>query len=742
MKKKSSYFLLPILLLSLSSLSGCKHNFWTGETYIETAEDFFEKAQGSGKLLLKADLDFTNYNNKLPLPYFDGEIDGDGHKITGVDIKADQDGVGIFSRCSSVKNLIIENASVTVTGERKKVGILAGEINSMENVTVSGVVNAPYSSNVGGIVGKISIDTVGCINNATVTGYEHVGGIVGVNFSLRAEYRFESNTNNGNISGKNYVGGILGYSYFDSAQTDKNEIYEIKNNKNNGEVTATVSYAGGIIGGQAAAGSVKTPMIWNKISNSENNGKISVGDQYAGGITGYTSFTKEITNCKNLENGSVEGKSFIGGIVGYGSTITGSNNKASVKSLSPSIIDGETIANIGGIAGRCEIVSFCTNDGPIETINGGNRVGGLVGTLFYKENTLSTQNTNNGTVKGTADRIGGIIGYAIGKAPSSVMNDSLSKLSNCVNNGEVTSLDISSCYVGGIIGLQTSNPYDKYQSIYNYLEISGSENTALINTAVRYAGGIVGKGEYIQSIMNCKNSGEIYGLAYIGGIAGKAYEISGSENTAHICGGPKDYKDIDSFGEGDDVCVGGIAGWANIVTSCTNKETVGVDDYVTCIGGIVGKLEIPEGKTISGNKNHGIVIGGKGFIGGIAGKIVCLKRSGTSDGACYFKDNHNYAAIIADGRNYAGGLIGYQTSEAYDRSLFGAMGYSYNILNISENSNEGDVSGKNYVAGIIGYGEYADPTSFINNTNTGSISGSSNTGDLYGYLRNNSNNLN
>ena len=47
-----------------------------------------------------------------------------------------------------------------------------------------------------------------------------------------------------------------------------------------------------------------------------------------------------------------------------------------------------------------------------------------------------------------------------------------------------------------------------------------------------------------------------------------------------------------------------------------------------------------------------------------------------------------------------------------------------------------NISGSNYVAGILGYGTYAEKTEAVwaTNTNSGTITGS-NKGPLYGYLK-------
>lgn len=80
-----------------------------------------------------------------------------------------------------------------------------------------------------------------------------------------------------------------------------------------------------------------------------------------------------------------------------------------------------------------------------------------------------------------------------------------------------------------------------------------------------------------------------------------------------------------------------------------------------------------------------------------------------------------------------GGLIGYQYSVNSSTSSI-----SYQLfINISNSTNQGSISGSMYVGGFLGYGTfvYGSTSIWDTNVNTGVITGDSNFGDQYGYIK-------
>lgn len=132
---------------------------------------------------------------------FSGTFDGNGHKITGLNINLSSASgyagqyIGLFAANSgTIKNLTVENGAVKgYKGVGTIVGVNSGRV---ENCTVTGgdvigaqvtsSVNALYASAnyIGGITGQNTSNGVitGCSASAYVEGIRWIGGIAGANF--------------------------------------------------------------------------------------------------------------------------------------------------------------------------------------------------------------------------------------------------------------------------------------------------------------------------------------------------------------------------------------------------------------------------------------------------------------------------------------------------------------------------------------------------------------------------------
>lgn len=108
---------------------------------------------------------------------------------------------------------------------------------------------------------------------------------------------------NVNISGNNYVGGIVGCSTLSTTISYCNVQGEVSGTKN----------VGGIVG-YCVTGSGT-----NTVKSCSNSCSVRAIESHVGGIAGYiygyNRYTAEIINCYNM--GSVSGKSYVGGLVGY-----------------------------------------------------------------------------------------------------------------------------------------------------------------------------------------------------------------------------------------------------------------------------------------------------------------------------------------------------------------------------------------------------------------------------------------
>ncbi len=160
--------------------------------------------EDSLKFSLNADLDLATEAG-LYIPYLAGEFDGNGHSISNVSFNSDCiSNVGLFGHLAiggKVTELGVENADITGFGS---VGGLLG-LNE-------GMVSSSYS-------------------NGTVTGHKYVGGLVGYSRGT-----LSNSYSSGTVTGDEYVGGLVGYN-----------IGTVSNSYSTGSVTGKWS-PGGLVG--------------------------------------------------------------------------------------------------------------------------------------------------------------------------------------------------------------------------------------------------------------------------------------------------------------------------------------------------------------------------------------------------------------------------------------------------------------------------------------------------------------
>lgn len=310
-----------------SKVSGCYQISDAEELYgfasiVNGSEGFVKDSAACGKLtkdivvnenvltedgaLNKADT--ANFAQWIPMFYFSGSFDGQGHTISGLYFDNDSAAyVGLFGVIHSEPNSIVEIKNLGVVGSFFRGGVDVGSIagiqlgNSplkMENVFANSRVEGRRM--VGGLTG-ITVDSVYITNSynlGTVVGEEGVGGIsgymVGFISYLRNVYNEGSIKGKGDSTEYTYVGGIAGYV---------TGALDVANAYNRGTVFAR-SYTGGLFG-----------LVTNStdIVNCFNEGNV-YGDNVVGGIVGNLVQTKRLANIYNL--GKVFGAYDVGGIVG------------------------------------------------------------------------------------------------------------------------------------------------------------------------------------------------------------------------------------------------------------------------------------------------------------------------------------------------------------------------------------------------------------------------------------------
>lgn len=183
-------------------------------------------SDGCNGFELTVDINLERISNWTPIGTatapFNAVFDGGDNTISTLNITMGDDSLGLFgvaSAGSEIRNLIIANANITVTGtSRKNVGVLLGAGNfteegegvTIENVQIiDSVIDAPDYTSVGGLAGEAysAMISGSYVAVDTITGGANTGGLLGngANATINYSYVIASE-----ISGTDNVGGFIG----------------------------------------------------------------------------------------------------------------------------------------------------------------------------------------------------------------------------------------------------------------------------------------------------------------------------------------------------------------------------------------------------------------------------------------------------------------------------------------------------------------------------------------------------
>lgn len=598
--------------------------------------------------------------------------------------------------------------------------------------------------------------------------FNNASGVI-KNLTLNGRLIITVNKNN-NESYTSYIGGLC-------AQGSNLTIDNVINNFN---LTVTNNCNSISIGG--LVGDVSRML---EISNSKNFGNIAVessGYAHVGGIIGRCLDAASIANCYNTGDVSLETYSkaygYVGGIVGGAYCRVDLNDCYNTGTVTASSEASDSHGYAGGLVG-------CTSDwftNIYNSYNGGNvtaidSAGGLVGTAGSTVNIVGCY--NEGSVHASEDA-GGIIGYS----------QSILTITNCYNNANITSDSAAGGLVGcangdnttielshndGTVTVITTNGYAVAAGLIartgtSSLTIIDSYNTGTItsklssltssaNTIV--AAGLVGScsyGDYVSTIVNSYNTGEILSDDIAGGLVGYGgkVEINNSRNLGNVktggrSGGLVGYGSTviitNSYNNGDvattsdtnSVYAGGLVCYGDNITveRSFNEGIINVTtkDGTACAGGIVASGSNTQ---IISSYNLGTVtiavyrvVNAGGLIGIISGNSdiknsfnsgtveVSIKDSGNTniggiiglvnDGVLSIANSFNKEKVIYNyaSDSYKGwGLVGYnsygaKTTISYCYNSSAAPGLVYGYGNITVNNSYYTVSNGNYIK----YGE-------------------------------------
>ena len=261
---------------------------------------------------LANDIDLSRYSNWNPIfvretfllwndfYYFEGVLDGRGHKITGLKCTDDSYAGLFWENHGTIKNLVVENAYITADDAYSAGVLVASNFGTISNCQVSGTVTGSASS-MGGLVGSNGKNCLisGSSFSGTVSGKaNNMGGIAGGNSGEIVDTSFKGTVNSDGGSEFNFAaGGIAGTVYG----------------------TVKDSFASGQISGVGHVGGIAGTIDGGKVINCKSSGSVDAdlvtrsGSQkyaMAGGIAGlvkgYSGSTGTVQGCTSSASVSAE----------------------------------------------------------------------------------------------------------------------------------------------------------------------------------------------------------------------------------------------------------------------------------------------------------------------------------------------------------------------------------------------------------------------------------------------------
>ncbi|MBQ9791044.1 MAG: hypothetical protein IJW28_00500, partial [Clostridia bacterium] len=621
-----------------------------------------------------------------------GSIVNDKNTISVTGVATNIGGiVGYVHQNMIIGSDIINGGSVyyNYNAESVHMGGIAGEVRGTVNVQTStatvsnvGIINKSDSATasdkksinyIAGLFGKVGVDAIlyNATNTSPIYGNMYVAGIVGY---VQGSLTFNGTTisNTGDItantsSGNNsYAGGIAGSVGSANVGNFKASPTGIPVT-NNGGITATRGFVGGIVG--YVAGSLELIANGVKIGESASTTKEIVVTQTAldastniGGVAGFVGGFVDITTAINyMERVSGPALQYAGGLIGQ---VKGNVN-ISVSATNYASVDG--VKYVGGIIGCAEqkaIITVATNgvvdDGHTIIAYGKDYAGGIIGyvgsSVYTTGNEMSNyMNVSSVNTAGTTygNYVGGLIGC---------VNDSDIAASKYINQGNVS----SNIYVGGFFGY-VNGALTIINSLSNNSIVASKGGTVAGETGnVAFTGGIIGKitgdvnggtGSAVQNLgtVYCISGGNYVGgfAGYIGGSFGSAaQQIATASNGANI----NKHASVTAWGD----YVGGIAGFVAMTVyvnnSISNAGPVQGRDYV---GGLFGQI-LDQTTNVSLTQARNLEDGDietfhsvKGYIGGLIGYA-------SRDVSLNVASNAGFIKIEADRSiQNIGGLIGF-----------------------------------------------------------------------------------
>lgn len=412
-----------------------------------------------------------------------------------------------------------------------------------------------------------------------------------------------------------------------------------------------------------------------------------LGKKYVGGIVGYANGGK-IENCsfslKSLSQDKVSGGDYVGGIVGYanGTTIVQDTNIDTYGEFMQAKVVGASY--VGGIAGEWIVTNA-------NQINGDNYI------LSYAANLIS--------VVGNGSYVGGIAG----KLDASGCTTDLTYLGFYTNGKAGTGSDdvmdvYGTSYVGALFGAFIGNGYhydadnSGVRSVILVKSLDDIRANVIANDGgVGYVmGGLIGYAEKVGILIGCNWTSE--SMVKNGStIAKTGVYVDAKGNTSFVgglVGVLGENATIESVKQ-EVAVVGGTATISGGQYSVVNKIAINGKDFV---GGLIGYIASSAGSyfgttgTILGNSikfYNEAQVEGANYVGGIVGGLGIVENY-----ASYIGSDDNLKKLLSATHNTNAAILGYSTleSDPYTQNPFGKI---VNVANVTGSGN--------YVGGLFGY---------------------------------------
>ena len=561
---------------------------------------------------LEADIDLSGKTFD-GIPIFCGTFLGNGHTVSGVELKTEGSNLGFFRY-------------LTATAQVRDLNV-AGQ-----------VLPGGSRSNVGGLVGRNSAVVKNCSFTGEVAGADGVGGLVGVNTLTGI---VENCHVEGSVSGTHFVGGIAGSNVGvirsctnlakvnTTQQQNSVEISDITiDTLTNTESAATVTDIGGIAGTNSGV-----------VRNCENRGAVGYRQigYNIGGIAG--SQRGYVVYCENYVE--IFGRKEVGGIVGQMEPVTLIEySEDTVQILQGQLEAMAATASAGASGLESDALDMAEQMGDLEqqiddaikaleqlmpedaenavpdadTLQAAQNVlssalSGMSGTLRamtdIAEKTAGGASKQLQTMMGQMDAIGATVENATDHfgggftdvSDQDTPEDVTGKVAFCVNYGAVS----ADRNAGGIAGaMSMENDLDPEDD----LDITGKvslhfdgklrcvivscENKSSVSAGKGHAGGIVGQ-QQLGLVSDSVNTGAVTSETgeYVGGIAGSSIASLRRSSTKCVLSGSR--------------FVGGIAGSGLRVSDCKAMVKVTGSENTGAVLGAIAQSATESEVNVQGN---------------------------------------------------------------------------------------------------------------------------------------------